>query len=99
MRCAGVHFDFRGQVRLLECLFQDVLVIGRTLIVTGRDRNQELRLTFRGLKMWTIRRFGHESAAMEGADRSDAIRYGGRRTKRDRSTHAVTLCADLPVCG
>ena len=49
MRCAGVDFDFRGQIRLLERLFQYVLVIGRPLIIIGRDRNQELRLTFRGL--------------------------------------------------
>ena len=65
MRGARVHFDFRGQVRLGERLFQNVLLVGRPHVVIRRDRDEELRLGLRGLQMRTVRHVGHESAAME----------------------------------
>src|SRR6266516_4341530 len=65
MRGACVHFDFRGQVHLGERLFQNVLLIGRPHVVVCRDRDEELRLGLRGLKMRTVRHIGYESAAME----------------------------------
>ena len=45
-----IHFDFRGQIRFGERLFQNVLVVGRPHIVVCRNRNEELRLAFRGLR-------------------------------------------------
>ena len=59
MRGAGVHFDFRGQIRLGKCLFQSGLIIVRPRVVIRRDRNQELRLALRRLKVRTVRRVGH----------------------------------------
>ena len=67
MRGASVHFDFRGQIRLGERLFQNVLLIGRLLIVTGRNGDEELRLGLGGLQVRTVRSVGHQSAAMEGS--------------------------------
>ena len=65
MRGARIHFDFRGQVHLGERLFQNVLLIGRPTIIIGRNRDEELRLGLRRLKMRTVRHIGHKSAAME----------------------------------
>jgi len=65
MRCTSVHFDFRGQVCLSKRLLEDGLLVGRARVVIFRDRDEELRLGLRGLKVRTVWRIGHESAAME----------------------------------
>jgi hypothetical protein len=43
MRGASVHFDFRGQLRLVKRLFQNRLVV-EARIVIGGDCDQKLRL-------------------------------------------------------
>jgi len=49
MRGPFVDFDFRRQVRLGERFLEDVLLVGRTLIVICRNRDQKLRLGLCGL--------------------------------------------------
>ena len=53
MRRARVDLDLRRQLRLLERLLQDGLVIGRALIVVRGDRDEELRPGRRGLQVRT----------------------------------------------
>ena len=65
MRCVGIYFDFRDQIRFGECLFQNDFVIGRTGIVICGDRDEKLRIAFRSLKMRTVRFIGHKSTAVE----------------------------------
>ena len=65
MRGAGIHFNFRGQLRFGERLLQNILLLGRPHIVVCGDRDEELRLGLRDLKMRTIRHIRHKSAAME----------------------------------
>ncbi len=65
MRGALVHFDFRGQVGLGKRLFENGLVVGRPLVIVFRDRDEELRLALRGLKVRAVWHIGHEPAAME----------------------------------
>ena len=67
MRGTSVHFDFRGQVCLGKRLLENGLVVGRARVVIFRDGNKELRLGFRSLKVRTVWRISHESAAMDEA--------------------------------
>ena len=55
--------------------FQNVLFIGRPHIVVSRDRDEELRIAFRGLQLLAFLNICHESAAMERADSSDTIEH------------------------
>src|SRR5262249_9409898 len=85
VRGAGVDFDLGRQARLAERLLQHVLLVGRALIVVLRDLDEELRLGLRRLQVRTVRLVGDESAAVERRHRADAIGYGGRGAKRDRT--------------
>jgi hypothetical protein len=99
VRGARIDFDFRGQVHLGERLLQNVLVIGRPLVVVLRDCDEELRLGFRSLKVRTVRHIRDESAAMERGDGADSIGHRSCSPKRNRSTHAVALRSHLPILG
>ena len=81
MRGARVYFDFRGQVGLGKRLLKNGLVFGRARVVIFRNSNKELRVGFRSLKVRAVWRIRHESAAMEGGDRSHAIGHCRRGTK------------------
>src|SRR3954447_7580044 len=97
MRGTLIYFDFRGQIRLRECLLQHVLVIRGPHIVVFCDRDEELRLASRRLQMWTVRFIRDEPTSMERCNCTDTVGYGGRATKRDRAAHAITLCAEFPA--
>ena len=49
MRGACVHFDFRRQARLGECILQNIFIFGRLRIIISRNRNKKLGLAFRRL--------------------------------------------------
>ena len=72
MRGVGIHFDFRGQIRFCERLFQNALLVRRPRIVISCNRNQEVRLAFRSLNMWTVRLISYESTAVERCGGADA---------------------------
>jgi len=65
VRGTCVDFDLRGKLCLGERFLQDVLLIGPLHVVVRSDRDEELRLGFRGLQVRTVWRIGYESAAME----------------------------------
>ena len=64
MRRARIHLDFRRQFCVAERLFS-VFIVGRSHIVILRDRDEELRLALRRLKMRTVRFIRYKSTAME----------------------------------
>lgn len=55
---AGVHLDFGRQVGHCKGLFQDCLLIWRSLVVVCRNRDKELRLCLRCLKVRAVRCIG-----------------------------------------
>ena len=98
MRGPRVHFDFRGQVRLGERLFQNVLLFGRPRSSLAAIAMRNCALLFAacrcGLFGGLVTRPPPWNEATAPRDR-----HGGRGTKRHRATHAIALCADLPILG
>ena len=74
-----INFDLRGQIGLFKRVFKYGLVVGATHIIVLRNRDQELRLRFRRLKVRTVRSIRDEIASVERSDCSDAIGHCSRR--------------------
>ena len=92
-----VHFDLRVQIGLAKRIFHNGLVVGDRRSSLCGDRDEELRVSFRGLKMRAVRLIGDQPGAMECSDRPDASGIGGGGTKSHRTSHAISLRSHLPV--
>ena len=90
MNGTGVHLDLGGQLRRGECLTQHILRLRLTLVVALGDGEEIPCLHLRYEQMRAVRFVGHQTAAVKGGSRADAIGKRRRRAHRDRSAHAVT---------